>query len=76
MVNSYDEGPLGPGRPPLEPFYELDSSSPALALAPGESRGHLQTTFHLEGSRASLDAIARALHHVGLDEIEHALPSR
>jgi hypothetical protein len=73
VVNSYDDGPLGPGQPPLGPFYELESSSPALALTPGASQEHVHTTFHLQGARSSLDAIARAHLHAGLDEIEHAL---
>ena len=29
VVNSYNDGPLGPGEPPLGPFYEIESSSPA-----------------------------------------------
>jgi hypothetical protein len=28
-VNSYNDGPPAPGAPPLGPFYELESSSPA-----------------------------------------------
>jgi hypothetical protein len=35
VVNSYNDGPPAPGKPPLGPFYELETSSPALALAPG-----------------------------------------
>src|SRR6185369_10250524 len=33
VVNSYNDGPIGPGQPPLGPFYEIESSSPAAALA-------------------------------------------
>jgi len=73
VVNSYCDGPVGPGQPPLGPFYELESSSPAAALAPGTSMQHTQTTLHVQGPRASLDAIARARFGVGLDAIEHAL---
>ena len=35
VINSYNDGPLGPDQPPLGPFYEIESSSPAAALAPG-----------------------------------------
>ena len=35
-LNSYNDGPPGPGQKPLGPFYELESSSPALALEPGQ----------------------------------------
>jgi hypothetical protein len=72
-LNSYCDGPTGPGQPPLGPFYELESSSPAAALAPGARLEHTQTTVHVEGPRTALDAIARARFGVGLDEIEHAL---
>lgn len=73
VLNSYNDGPPAPGAAPLGPFYELESSSPAAALAPGERLEHTQTTLHVEGPREALDAIARARFGVGLDEIEHAL---
>ncbi len=72
-LHSYCDGPPAPGVAPLGPFYELESSSPAAALAPGESAVHVQTTVHVEGPRAALDVIARARFGVGLDEIERAL---
>jgi hypothetical protein len=57
VVNSYNDGPPNPGG-----FYELESSSPALALAPGASYTHTHRTVHLVGTRAALDAIgSRAL---------------
>ncbi|NIY45616.1 MAG: hypothetical protein GWN22_18560, partial [Gemmatimonadetes bacterium] len=40
VVNSYNDGPPEPGAEPLGPFYELETSSPAAALAPGESITH------------------------------------
>lgn len=69
-VNSYNDGPPGPDLPPLGPFYELETSSPALALLPGKSATHVHRTLHLEGPRAALDAVARRQLGVGLDEIE------
>jgi len=39
-ANSYNDGPPAPGAKPLGPFYELESSSPAIALAPGQSFGY------------------------------------
>lgn len=74
VINSYNDGPPEPGAKPLGPFYELETSSPALFLKPGESHTHTQTTIHLTGQKASLDAIARHNLGVGLDEIEKALP--
>jgi hypothetical protein len=73
-INSYNDGPPSPGAKPMGPFYELESSSPALALAPGKSYTHVHRTLHLTGPKAELDAIARAKLGVGLDEILKALP--
>jgi hypothetical protein len=72
VVNSYNDGPPAPGKPPLGPFYELETSSPAAALAPGASLMHVHRTIHLEGPRAALDPIAKKILGVGLDEIEAA----
>lgn len=69
-VNSYNDGPLGPGQPPLGPFYELETSSPALALQPGRGAVHTHRTIHLEGPRAELDEVARRVLGTSLDEIE------
>jgi hypothetical protein len=74
VINSFNDGPLGPGQPPLGPFYELESSSPAAALAPGSSLRHVHRTLHFQGSGAGLDAIARPLLGVSLDEIAAGLP--
>jgi len=71
-VNSYNDGPPAPGEKPMGPFYEIESSSPAAALAPGESIRHVHRTFHLHGSEAALDAVARKALGVGLAEIKSA----
>ena len=68
-INSYNDGPTGPGQPPLGPFYELETSSPALRLAPGESYAHVHRTFHLVGPDIELDRIARATLKVGLADL-------
>jgi len=73
VVNSYNDGPMAPGAKPLGPFYELETSSPALALARGESAEHSQETYHFEGDRAALNAVARTVLSVSLDQIEVAL---
>jgi hypothetical protein len=74
VINSYNDGPLGPGQPPLGPFYEIESSSPAAALAPSASNTHVHRTFHLQGPEAALDAVARAVFGVSIEEIEAILP--
>ncbi len=72
VVNSYNDGPPEPGAKPLGPFYELESSSPALDLGPGESATHVHRTAHFQGSDAALDPIARAALGVGIAEIRAA----
>ncbi len=66
--NSYNDGPLEDGSQ-MGPFYELETSSPAAVLKPGESLSHIQYTIHLTGDLKSLDSITRKLFGVGLDEI-------
>ncbi|MFH1718432.1 MAG: DUF6786 family protein [Planctomycetota bacterium] len=73
VVNSYNDGPAEPGAKPLGPFYELETSSPAAALEPGQTISHIHRTFHLQGPEADLDPIAKATLGVGIDEIKSAL---
>jgi hypothetical protein len=75
-ANSYNDGPPSPGAKPLGPFYELESSSPAAALAPRQSLTHVHRTIHLSGPETSLDAVARGVLGVSLAQIESALPKR
>ncbi len=72
-ANSYNDGPPSPGAKPLGPFYELESSSPAAALAPGKSLTHVHRTLHLSGTEAALDGVARATLGVSLADIQAAL---
>jgi hypothetical protein len=72
-VNSYNDGPATPGAAPFGPFYELETSSPALALAPGESAEHVHRTLHFVGAPADLDAVARAALGAGIADITSAL---
>jgi hypothetical protein len=72
VVNSYNDGPPEPGAKPLGPFYELETSSPAAALQPGETISHIHRTFHLQGSEASLNPIAKSLLGVSIGEIKSA----
>jgi hypothetical protein len=72
LINAYNDGPPAPDEAPLGPFYELETSSPALPLQPGQSMTHVQTTMHFLGDGTSLDPIARALLGVSLEEIAAA----
>jgi hypothetical protein len=73
VINSYNDGPPEPGAEPLGPFYELETSSPAAALAPGESLTHQHRTFHFQGSEADLEIICQKLFGISLEKIKTAL---
>ncbi|UCF39325.1 MAG: hypothetical protein JSU96_06015 [Acidobacteriota bacterium] len=70
VVNSYNDGPPEPGAKPMGPFYELETSSPAAALAPGDQITHIHRTFHLLGDESLMNEIAENLLGVSLQEIE------
>ena len=72
-ANSYNDGPPAPGAKPLGPFYELESSSPAAALAPGKTLSHVHRTIHLSGPESALDPVARATLGVSLADIKAGL---
>lgn len=73
VINSYNDGSPEPGKPPLGPFYELETSSPAAALAPGATITHRQTTVHLVSTNdEALDAVIKAQLHTTLKEIREA----
>jgi hypothetical protein len=70
-LNSYNDGPLEDGSQ-MGPFYELETSSPAAALKPGESITHSQITIHLTGDENLLDQAAMKSLGVSLEEIRKA----
>ena len=72
VVNAYNDGEPEPGAKPLGPFYELETSSPALALKSGESGTHVSLTCHLEGDEEALNPIIKELFGVTVDEIKSA----
>lgn len=74
-VNAYNDGPATPGASPFGPFYELETSSAALALAPVESAEHVHRTLHFTGAPEDLDPVARAALGVGIAEISSAFSS-
>jgi hypothetical protein len=68
VVNSYNDGPIENGEQ-LGNFYELESSSPAAFLKPGESIKHIQRTMHFQGKPALLDSITRRTLQLKLSAI-------
>ena len=72
VINAYNDGSPAPGEPPLGPFYELETSSPGVELAPGASLTHKQVTVHFAGQPGQLDPIAAAKLGAGIAEIRDA----
>lgn len=68
VLNSYNDGPLEDGSQ-MGPFYELETSSPAVELKPGESLIHKQLTIHLTGNPDDLDRVSRQILGTGLTDI-------
>ncbi|HJZ78241.1 MAG TPA: DUF6786 family protein [Vicinamibacterales bacterium] len=58
--------PPAAGQAPLGPFFELETSSPALDLLAAQRYTQVCRTFHLVGPDAELDCIARAQSASGL----------
>jgi len=64
VVNAYNDGPVNGKQ--LGRFYELESSSPAIALALGESVRHIHRTMHFKANKKQLYIIAEKLLGVGI----------
>lgn len=73
-ANCYNDGPPAPEQAQLGQFYELESSSPARALAPGESLAHTHRTIHLTADEAELSAICTSVLGVDLHEVQSFNP--
>ncbi|MEZ4826995.1 MAG: DUF6786 family protein [Bacteroidia bacterium] len=72
VVNAYNDGPLEDGSQ-MGPFYELETSSPAAFLAPGESMIHVHSTFHFSGEPEALNGIAEKVLGISIESITTAL---
>jgi hypothetical protein len=76
VANSYNDGPLGPGKPGLGPFYEIESLSPAAALKPGESLTHRHRTVHIQADMPILARLANEALGVSLDTVRKEMLGR
>ena len=52
-----------------EPFYELESSSPAAELQPSESLNHVQKIMHFQGDESELGEIVQELFGLNIKEL-------
>ncbi|HOQ31529.1 MAG TPA: hypothetical protein PLA12_03350 [Candidatus Hydrogenedens sp.] len=75
VINSYNDGPLGPGKKPLGPFYELETSSPAEELKKGEHVEHTHRTFHFIGSEKELNYLTEEILGIDLQTIQSVFAS-
>ncbi|HQG77141.1 MAG TPA: hypothetical protein PLS58_06605 [Bacteroidales bacterium] len=71
-VNSYNDGPVEDGSI-MGPFYEIESSSPAAFLKPGEKMTHVQRIFHFTGSENELNGITEKIFNLKLEQITASL---
>ncbi len=71
VINAYNDGPKD-GGPGMGPFYELEASSPAAFLKPGETITHVQKIYHFEGNEEDLNNLAKSLLNISLSEIKSA----
>jgi len=67
-LNAYNDGPLDDGSI-MGPFYEIESSSPAALLQPGESINHTQRIFHITGDEKLLDEIMKEVFQISIEEL-------
>jgi hypothetical protein len=71
VVNSYNDGPVEDGSI-MGPFYEIESSSPAASLSPGQKIVHVQRIFHITGDEKKLSLITEKLFNLTITEIKEA----
>jgi len=69
VINAYNDGPVEDGSI-MGPFYEIETSSPAAALAPGESISHVQRVVHIQGEKVKLAKIVSELFNLNLYAVE------
>jgi hypothetical protein len=69
VINSYNDGPLEDGTQ-LGPFYEIESSSPALELKKGTSGSYRQVTCHLQADYPVMKQFVKNLLQIDLDQIK------
>lgn len=74
-VNCYNDGPLADGTQ-MGPFYEVESSSDARALKPGETLRYRQVTMHFEGDAQALQAMASQLWQLPLKDVAQFLAKK
>jgi len=68
-INAYNDGPVEDGTQ-MGPFYEMETSSLAANLKPGEKLTHQQRIFHFEGNEDQLSLITNKIFGLNLAEVK------
>jgi len=68
VINAYNDGPVEDGSI-MGPFYEIETSSPAGDLKPGESLSHTQRVIHIQGDKQAMARLTDDLFKLDLNEI-------
>jgi hypothetical protein len=68
---AYNDGPLKNGSQ-LGPFFEMESTSPAAFLSPGDSIEHTHRIFHFSGNEQKLSQISEKVLGVSIKQIKTA----
>ena len=71
VINSYNDG-SGKDGSQMGLYYELEASSPAAFLKPGEEIIHTQRIYHFEGSEKALNVLTKTILGVSIEEIKNA----
>lgn len=74
VVNAYNDGPTETGEV-MGPFFEIETSSPAAFLQPGETLCHTQDVFHIQGAEPLLEEVVRDFVPGGLRAVRDAFKS-
>lgn len=64
-INAYNDGPVEDGSV-MGPFYEIETSSPAAQLHPGESLTHIQRVVHIQGDPVEMGKLVNELFDLDL----------
>lgn len=69
VINAYNDGPLADGKQ-LGPFFEIESSSAAKELMPGEKQEYRQMTCHFQGSYQEIKKMAQDILGVDIGKLK------
>lgn len=70
IIQIFNDGPELTRGQPFGPLYEMESSSAALELSPGQSQSHYHHTFHFQGREEDLNPISKKLLGLEISKIK------